>query len=52
MLFVSHDRTFLRGLGSRVLELAPEEHEGPLAYQGSYIEYVEATGREAPGAHS
>ncbi len=52
MLFVSHDRTFLRGLGSRVLELAPDEHAGPLAYQGSYIEYVEATGREAPGAHS
>ena len=51
MLFVSHDRTFLRGLGSRVLELAPDEHPGPLAYQGSYIEYVETTGREAPGAH-
>ena len=29
MLFVSHDRTFLRGLSNRVLEL-PEEHDAPL----------------------
>jgi len=52
MLFVSHDRTFLRGLANRVLELAVEEHEDPLLYGGSYIEYVEATGHEAPGVHS
>src|SRR5213075_582996 len=32
MLFVSHDRTFLRGLANRVLELAVEEHETPLKY--------------------
>jgi ATPase subunit of ABC transporter with duplicated ATPase domains len=52
MLFVSHDRTFLRGLANRVLELAGEEHDGPLTYGGSYIEYVERTGREAPGVHA
>ena len=52
MIFVSHDRTFLRGLANRVLELAPDEHPGPLAYGGSYLEYVEKTGREAPGVHS
>jgi len=52
MLFVSHDRTFLRGLGNRVLELAADEHDRPLLYGGSYEEYVEKTGREAPGVHS
>src|SRR5687768_5177951 len=52
MLFVSHDRTFLRGLGSRVLELAGDEHDRPLTYGGSYVEYVEKTGREAPGVHN
>jgi ATPase subunit of ABC transporter with duplicated ATPase domains len=52
MLFVSHDRTFLRGLANRVLELAPEDHPEPLKYQGSYLDYVAKTGREAPGVHS
>ena len=52
MLFVSHDRTFLRGLANRVLELGGEEHAGPLKYPGTYPEYVENTGREAPGVHS
>jgi ATPase subunit of ABC transporter with duplicated ATPase domains len=52
MLFVSHDRTFLRGLANRVLELAGDEHAGPLLYGGSYVEYVERTGREAPGVHT
>jgi ATPase subunit of ABC transporter with duplicated ATPase domains len=52
MLFVSHDRTFLRGLANRVLELAPEDHPHPLTYGGSYVEYVEKTGREAPGVHA
>jgi ATPase subunit of ABC transporter with duplicated ATPase domains len=45
MIFVSHDRTFLRGLGSRVLELG----ESPLVFPGSYEEYVVRTGHEAPG---
>jgi ATPase subunit of ABC transporter with duplicated ATPase domains len=51
MIFVSHDRTFLRGLGSRVLELGGENGGGrsPLIYPGSYIEYVQKTGHEAPG---
>ncbi|HEX7704834.1 MAG TPA: ABC-F family ATP-binding cassette domain-containing protein [Thermoanaerobaculia bacterium] len=52
MLFVSHDRTFLRGLANRVLELAGDEHDGPLTYGGSYVEYVNRTGREAPGVHA
>jgi ATPase subunit of ABC transporter with duplicated ATPase domains len=30
MIFVSHDRMFLRGLGSRVLELGGRERHGPL----------------------
>jgi ATPase subunit of ABC transporter with duplicated ATPase domains len=51
MIFVSHDRTFLRGLGSRVLELGGEAGKGqrPHFYPGSYVEYVQATGHEAPG---
>jgi ATPase subunit of ABC transporter with duplicated ATPase domains len=52
MLFVSHDRSFLRGLANRVLELGGEEHAGPLKYPGTYAEYVENTGREAPGVHN
>jgi len=52
MLFVSHDRTFLRGLANRVLELGGEEHDGPLAFGGTYREYVERMGREAPGVHN
>ena len=48
MIFVSHDRMFLRGLGSRVLELG----EDPLVYPGSYQEYVVKTGHEAPGTHT
>jgi ATPase subunit of ABC transporter with duplicated ATPase domains len=51
MIFVSHDRTFLRGLGSRVLELGGDNgtDRNPLVYPGSYIEYVQKTGHEAPG---
>jgi ATPase subunit of ABC transporter with duplicated ATPase domains len=52
MLFVSHDRTFLRGLGNRVLELGGDGHEEPIKYGGSYNEYVQKTGREAPGVHA
>jgi ATPase subunit of ABC transporter with duplicated ATPase domains len=54
MLFVSHDRTFLRGLSSRVLELGGESGTDaePHAYLGSYVEYVERTGHEAPGVHA
>jgi ATPase subunit of ABC transporter with duplicated ATPase domains len=54
MVFVSHDRMFLRGLGSRVLELGGESgtSHDPLVYPGSYVEYVQKTGHEAPGTHS
>jgi ATPase subunit of ABC transporter with duplicated ATPase domains len=52
MLFVSHDRTFLRGLANRVLELGGAEHAGPETYPGTYAEYVAKTGREAPGVHA
>ncbi|HSP17495.1 MAG TPA: ABC-F family ATP-binding cassette domain-containing protein [Thermoanaerobaculia bacterium] len=52
MLFVSHDRTFLRGLSNRVLELAGDEHDRPMTYGGTYEEYVASTGREAPGVHA
>jgi ATPase subunit of ABC transporter with duplicated ATPase domains len=51
MIFVSHDRAFLRGLANRVLELNAEENE-PRQYLGSYVEYVAAVGHEAPGIHS
>jgi ATPase subunit of ABC transporter with duplicated ATPase domains len=46
LIFVSHDRAFLRGLATHVLELGPA---GPRVYGGSYDEYVHSTGREAPG---
>ena len=50
MLFVSHDRTFLRGLATRVLELGGESgRDQALLFPGSYVEYVERTGHEAPG---
>jgi ATPase subunit of ABC transporter with duplicated ATPase domains len=52
MLFVSHDRNFLRGLASRVLELGGDGHDEPVVYGGSYVEYVDRTGREAPGVHN
>jgi ATPase subunit of ABC transporter with duplicated ATPase domains len=54
MLFVSHDRAFLRALSNRVIELGGEtgvERE-PHLYQGSYVEYVARTGHEAPGVHA
>jgi ATPase subunit of ABC transporter with duplicated ATPase domains len=54
MLFVSHDRTFLRGLSNRVLELGGETgvETEPHLYPGTYVEYVARTGHEAPGVHS
>ena len=54
MLFVSHDREFLRGLSNRVLELGGESGTDaqPHVYPGSYAEYVVRTGHEAPGVHS
>ena len=52
MLFVSHDRTFLRGMANRVLDLSGGG-EGvarePLVYPNTYEHWVERTGHEAPG---
>jgi ATPase subunit of ABC transporter with duplicated ATPase domains len=48
MLFVSHDRSFLRAISNRVLELTPQ---GVHVYGGGYSEYVTETGHEAPGVN-
>jgi hypothetical protein len=49
-----HDRMFLRGLGSRVLELGGESGTDryPTVYPGSYVECVQKLGYEAPGIFS
>ena len=53
MLFVSHDRAFLRGLSNRVLVLSENDSsDPPHAYGGSYAEWVSRTGHEAPGVHA
>ena len=54
MLFVSHDRAFLRRLSNRVIELGGESgiEAEPHIYPGSYPEYVARTGHEAPGVHA
>ena len=54
MLFVSHDRAFLKALSNRVLELGGESGTDaePHLYPGSYVEYVQRTGHEAPGVHT
>jgi ATPase subunit of ABC transporter with duplicated ATPase domains len=54
MVFVSHDRTFLRGLSTHVLELGEGSggDAAPHLYPGSYVEYVERTGHEAPGVRA
>jgi ATPase subunit of ABC transporter with duplicated ATPase domains len=54
MLFVSHDRAFLRALSNRVVELGGETgvEKEPHLYPGSYVEYVARTGHEAPGVHA
>ncbi|HMV67735.1 MAG TPA: ABC-F family ATP-binding cassette domain-containing protein [Myxococcota bacterium] len=46
LVFVSHDRAFLRAAANRVLEL---EGGAPRVHVGSYDEYVTIRGREAPG---
>jgi ATPase subunit of ABC transporter with duplicated ATPase domains len=54
MLFVSHDRAYLRGVSKRVLELGGESgiDTRPHLYPGSYVDYVARTGHEAPGVHA
>ncbi len=49
LLFVSHDRHFLRELSNRVLEVGTD---GVRAFGGGYTEYVAQTGYEAPGVHT
>jgi ATPase subunit of ABC transporter with duplicated ATPase domains len=52
MIFVSHDRTFLRGLANKVLDLSgggEATAPTPLVFHGSYGEWVERSGHEAPG---
>ena len=54
MLFVSHDRTFLKGLANKVLDLSgggEATARKPLVFHGSYEAWVERTGHEAPGVH-
>jgi ATPase subunit of ABC transporter with duplicated ATPase domains len=46
MVFVSHDRTFLREVSNRVLEVDGGKVR---AYGGGYKEYVDTTGHESPG---
>ena len=46
VMFVSHDRAFLRAVANRVLELTSA---GPRIYGGTYAEYVAASGHQAPG---
>jgi ATPase subunit of ABC transporter with duplicated ATPase domains len=46
LLLVSHDRRFLAALTNRVLELTPGSAH---VYGGGYLEYVAASGHEAPG---
>ena len=50
MIFVSHDRSVLRGLSNRGLELGGGG--GPRQCAGGYAEYVVVTGYEAPGGVS
>ncbi|MEO0650702.1 MAG: ABC-F family ATP-binding cassette domain-containing protein [Planctomycetota bacterium] len=55
MLFVSHDRTFLRGMANRVLDLSGggERSTGqPTEFPLTYEEWVDRTGHEAPGVWS
>jgi ATPase subunit of ABC transporter with duplicated ATPase domains len=51
MLFVSHDRTFLKGLATQVLDLSGNGGKEPLVFHHPYQDWVERTGHEAPGVH-
>ncbi len=54
MLFVSHDRHFLKGLATKVLDLSGGGDgiaNRPLIHYGNYEEWVASTGHEAPGVH-
>jgi hypothetical protein len=49
-MFVSDDRTFLRGPADRVLELAGEGHDRPLTFGGPHVEYVGVRRRGCTGS--
>ena len=53
MLFVSHDRTFLKGLATKVLDLSGDgrSNSAPFVFHRPYTDWVERTGHEAPGVH-
>jgi ATPase subunit of ABC transporter with duplicated ATPase domains len=53
MLFVSHDRTFLKGLATKVLDLSGDGrgNTSPFIFHRPYTDWVERTGHEAPGVH-
>jgi len=51
MLFVSHDRAFLKGLATHVLDLSGNGGKEPLVFNHPYQDWVERTGHEAPGVH-
>jgi ATPase subunit of ABC transporter with duplicated ATPase domains len=46
LVFVSHDRAFLRAVANRILEISKGK---PVVYPGTYDEYVARSGHEAPG---
>jgi ATPase subunit of ABC transporter with duplicated ATPase domains len=54
MIFVSHDRAFLRALSNRVLEIGGEDGTdgNGRVYPGSYVDYVARSGHEAPGVRA
>jgi ATPase subunit of ABC transporter with duplicated ATPase domains len=45
MIFVSHDREFVGGLATRIIELRPGQR--PVDFKGSYDEYLAMQGIEA-----
>jgi ATPase subunit of ABC transporter with duplicated ATPase domains len=54
LIFVSHDRLFLKGLANKVLDLSgggESTADQPLVFHGDYQSWVERTGHEAPGVH-
>jgi ATPase subunit of ABC transporter with duplicated ATPase domains len=52
MMFVSHDRTFLRGLSNRVSTSAPARRAPAGGVSGQLRQWVERFGMEARGARS
>ena len=52
VVVISHDRTFLKGLANKVLDLSgggEATASQPLVYHGTYEAWVDRCGHEAPG---